>query len=73
MNSGNQLELFMYNTFGANTQQVSEGTVQTGITASVGTTTATIGESNLLGSPSKNLTISVNVRKADNTEERLRE
>jgi len=44
MNSGNQLELFMYNTFGANTQQVSEGTVQTGITASVGTTTATIGE-----------------------------
>src|SRR6202790_5667680 len=44
MNSGNQLELFMYNTFGANTAQVSEGTVPTGISASVGTTTATIGE-----------------------------
>ena len=43
MNSGNQLELFMYNTFGANTQQVSEGTVPSGISASVGTTTATIG------------------------------
>lgn len=44
MNSGNQLELFMYNTFGANTQQVAEGTVPSGITATVGTTTATIGE-----------------------------
>jgi hypothetical protein len=33
----------MYNTFGANTQQVSEGTVPSGISASVGTTTATIG------------------------------
>jgi len=44
LNSGNQLELFMYNSFGANTQQVSEGTVGTGISASVGTTTATIGE-----------------------------
>lgn len=44
MNSGNQLELFMYNSFGANTQQVSEGTVGSGISASVGTTTATIGE-----------------------------
>ena len=44
LNSGNQLELFMYNTFGANTAQVSEGTVPTGISASVGTTTATIGE-----------------------------
>jgi len=44
LNSGNQLELFMYNSFGANVAQVSEGTVQTGITASVGTTTATIGE-----------------------------
>src|SRR5579885_2973808 len=44
MNSGNQLELFMYNSFGANTAQVSEGTVPSGITASVGTTTATIGE-----------------------------
>lgn len=44
VNSGNQLELFMYNTFGANTNQASEGTVGSGITASVGTTTATIGE-----------------------------
>jgi N4-gp56 family major capsid protein len=44
LNSGNQLELFMYNTFGANTVQASEGTVGTGITATVGTTTATIGE-----------------------------
>jgi hypothetical protein len=34
----------MYNTFGANTAQVAEGTVPTGISASVGTTTATIGE-----------------------------
>lgn len=32
------------NTFGANTAQASEGTVGTGISASVGTTTATIGE-----------------------------
>lgn len=44
MNSGNQHELFMYNTFGANTVQASEGTVGTGLTASVGTTTAQIGE-----------------------------
>lgn len=34
----------MYNSFGANTAQASEGTVGTGISASVGTTTATIGE-----------------------------
>ena len=44
IHSGNQLELFMYNTFGANTAQVAEGTVGSGIVASVGTTTATIGE-----------------------------
>lgn len=44
LNSGNQLELFMYNTFGANTVQAGEGTVGTGITATVGTTTSTIGE-----------------------------
>lgn len=34
----------MYNSFGANTVQASEGTVGDGISASVGTTTATIGE-----------------------------
>lgn len=34
----------MYNSFGANTVQSAEGTVGTGIAASVGTTTATIGE-----------------------------
>ena len=44
MGSGNQLQLFMYNTFGANTTQAAEGTVETGISTSVGTTTATIGE-----------------------------
>lgn len=44
LNSGNQLELFMYNTLGANTVQAPEGTVGSGISVSVGTTTATIGE-----------------------------
>lgn len=55
MNSGNQLELFMYNSFGANTQQVSEGTVGSGISASVGTTTATIGELTKHSSPERKI------------------
>lgn len=44
LNSGNQIELFMLNTLGANTAQNSEGVVLSGISVSVGTTTATIGE-----------------------------
>lgn len=43
-NSGNQLRLYMYNTLAANTTQSTEGTVGTGISVSVSTTTATIGE-----------------------------
>lgn len=43
-NSGNQLRLYMYNPFAANTTQATEGTVGTGITPSVATTTATIGQ-----------------------------
>ena len=44
LNAGNQLELFMYSPFGANTNQTAEGTVGSGIQATVLTTTATIGE-----------------------------
>lgn len=44
MNSGNQLRMYMYQTFGANTAQAPEGTVSSGITPSVLTTTATIGQ-----------------------------
>lgn len=43
-NAGNQMKLFMFNTLGANTTQAAEGTVGTGISVSVQTTTATIGE-----------------------------
>lgn len=43
-NSGNQMQLFMYNSLAANTTQSTEGTVGTGITVSVRTTTPTIGE-----------------------------
>lgn len=42
MNSGNKLELFMYQPFGSNITQVSEGTVGSGITPSVLTNTTTI-------------------------------
>lgn len=42
--SGNQHRLYMYQTFSANTSQVSEGTVGTGITPTVSSTTATIGQ-----------------------------
>ena len=44
MNSGNKLELFMYQPFAANTSQVSEGTVGSGITPTVLTNTSTIGQ-----------------------------
>jgi hypothetical protein len=44
LNSGNQLALFEYGTFGANTVQASEGTVGSGITATVLTNSCTIGE-----------------------------
>src|SRR5580693_2130306 len=44
MNSGNKLELFMYQPFGANITQVSEGTVGSGITPTVLTNTTTIGQ-----------------------------
>lgn len=43
-NSGNQLRLYMYQTFAANVTQTSEGAVGSGITPSVLTTTATIGQ-----------------------------
>jgi N4-gp56 family major capsid protein len=42
--SGNQYELFMYVPFAANTTQTTEGTVGSGISINVLTTTATIGE-----------------------------
>jgi hypothetical protein len=42
--SGNQHRLYMYQAFGANTSQASEGTVETGITPSVNTVSATIGQ-----------------------------
>lgn len=42
LNSGNKLELFMYQPFGANTVQVAEGTVGSGITPTVLTNTSTI-------------------------------
>src|SRR5258708_925184 len=44
MQSGNKLELFMYQSFAANTSQVSEGTVGSGITPTVLTNTSTIGQ-----------------------------
>jgi len=44
MNSGNKLELFMYQPFAANTTQISEGTVGSGITPTVLTNTTTIGQ-----------------------------
>lgn len=44
LNSGNQLRLYMYNVLGANTNQTSEGTVGSGISVSVNTTTPTIGQ-----------------------------
>jgi hypothetical protein len=43
-NSGNQLELFMYNTLGANTVQAAEGTVGSGITVTVSNNLSTIGQ-----------------------------
>jgi len=44
LNSGNQLVLFEYNTFGANTSQATEGTPGPGIVASLVSNTSTIGE-----------------------------
>ncbi len=44
LNSGNQLVLFEYNTFGANTSQATEGTPGPGIVTSLVTNTSTIGE-----------------------------
>jgi hypothetical protein len=44
LNNGNQLVLFEYNTFGANTSQATEGTPGAGITASLVSNTSTIGE-----------------------------
>lgn len=43
MNSGNKLELFMYQPLPANITQISEGTVGSGITPTVLTNTTTIG------------------------------
>lgn len=44
MNSGNKLELFMYQPLAANTTQIAEGTVGSGITPTVLTNTTTIGQ-----------------------------
>lgn len=44
LNSGNQLVLFEYNVFGANTTQATEGNPGQGITASLVSNTSTIGE-----------------------------
>jgi hypothetical protein len=44
LNSGNQLRLYMYQPFTANTSQVAEGTVGSGEVPTVLTTTATIGQ-----------------------------
>jgi len=44
INAGNQLVLFEYNTFIANTNQTTEGTVPAGIVASLVSNTSTIGE-----------------------------
>lgn len=44
LNSGNQLVLFEYNTFGANTSQAPEGNPNSGIIASLVSNTSTIGE-----------------------------
>lgn len=44
MNSGNKLELFMYQPLAANTAQISEGTVGSGLTPTVLTNTTTIGQ-----------------------------
>ena len=44
VNSGNQLVLFEYNPFGANTTQTNEGNPGNGITTSLVTNTSTIGE-----------------------------
>jgi hypothetical protein len=44
MNSGSQLELFMYQTLGPNTAQAAEGTVGTGITITVVDNVTTIGQ-----------------------------
>jgi len=43
-NSGNQLRLFLYTALAANTTQATEGTVGTGVSVAVQTTTPTIGE-----------------------------
>ncbi|MGH7750069.1 MAG: hypothetical protein ACREQ5_35680 [Candidatus Dormibacteria bacterium] len=42
VNAGNQLVLFEYNVFGANTTQASEGNPGSGIAASLVTNTSTI-------------------------------
>src|ERR1700739_4673796 len=44
MNSGNKLELFMYQPLAANSSQIAEGTVPSGITPTVLTNTTTIGQ-----------------------------
>lgn len=44
MNSGNKLELFMYQPLAANINQISEGTVGSGLTPTVLTNTTTIGQ-----------------------------
>ena len=44
LNSGSQLRLYMYQPFGPNLAQQAEGTVGTGLTATVSQTTATVGQ-----------------------------
>jgi hypothetical protein len=54
LNSGNQLVLFEYNTFGANIAQANEGTPGPGQSASLVTNTSTIGEL-IVSSPKQKL------------------
>ena len=54
LNSGNQLVLFEYQPFGANTSQASEGTPGPGQTAHLWTNTSTIGEL-IVSSPKQKL------------------
>jgi N4-gp56 family major capsid protein len=44
MNSGNKIELFQYQVFGANITQIAEGTVGSGITPTLLTNTTTLGQ-----------------------------
>lgn len=54
LNSGNQLVLFEYAAFGANTSQAPEGTPSAGVATSLTSNTSTIGEL-IVSSPKQKL------------------